>query len=157
MLNKYFTYHALRLFFEDYHAYEAFCGDAVPAVDRQLYEDLFYGTNADIYVPVWASACKTGMDILLNEVTLDVIKTYKAHGYAPAGIDGNPADFLGEQYRYLEYLAACALNGSMEQEAAEEAIGAFTRDFADRPERIVQSRADEKLPLPGQVCGRDLL
>ena len=129
MLNKYFTFHALRLFFEDYHAYEAFCGDAVPAVDRQLYEDLFYGTNADIYVPVWASACKTGMDILLNEVTLDVIKTYKAHGYAPAGIDGNPADFLGEQYRYLEYLAACALNGSMEQEAAEEAIHAFTRDF----------------------------
>ncbi len=59
----------------------------------------------------------------LNHVTLDVIKFYKAYGYEPVRMDGNPADFAGEQVRFLEYLAACVLNGSMDQSSGAKVHG----------------------------------
>ena len=33
-------------------------------MDRQTYSDMFYGTDSDIYVPLWASVAKTGEDVL---------------------------------------------------------------------------------------------
>ena len=52
--------HMLRAFFEDLGAWKqlrAECGKPSD-LDTQAYDDLFKGTDADIYIPLWASACK---------------------------------------------------------------------------------------------------
>ena len=98
-------------------------------IDNQLYSDLFYGTNSHIYIPLWASVAKTDEDVLMNHVTLDVIKYYKAFGYEHINMDGNPADFIGEQFRFLEYLTACAINGTMDTDKATDAIEEFEKAF----------------------------
>lgn len=86
---RYLNYYALRLFFQDYRQFCEFCGKKI--TDDQTYSDLFYGTDSDIYVPLWASVAKTGEDVLLNHVTCDVIKFYKEYGYETVDMDGNPA------------------------------------------------------------------
>ena len=96
---RYLNYYALRLFFQDYRQFCEFCGKKI--TDDQTYSDLFYGTDSDIYVPLWASVAKTGEDVLLNHVTCDVIKFYKEYGYETVDMDGNPADFIGQQLRLL--------------------------------------------------------
>ena len=97
---RYLNYYALRLFFQDYRQFCEFCGKKI--TDDQTYSDLFYGTDSDIYVPLWASVAKTGEDVLLNHVTCDVIKFYKEYGYETVDMDGNPADFIGQQLRFAE-------------------------------------------------------
>lgn len=124
--HKFLNYHGLRLFFsslDDFRKFSAQTGRPFDLGD-DVYSDLFYGTDADIYVPLWASVAKTGQDVLLNHVTLDVIRFYKEFGYEPVRMDGNPPDFAGEQAGFLEYLAGCALNGTM---AEEEALSAAKR------------------------------
>ena len=127
--DKFIRYHAMRVFFQSPDKFKVLCSTMGLNfdMDRQTYSDMFYGTDSDIYVPLWASVAKTGEDVLLNHVTLDVIKFYKAYGYEPVRMDGNPADFAGEQVRFLEYLAACVLNGSMDQSSGAKAI----MDFED--------------------------
>ena len=61
------------------------------------YDDLLKGTNAHMYVPLWTSCAKSGTKLLMSEVTLDVIKFYKACGWQPRHMDGNPPDYLGEE------------------------------------------------------------
>lgn len=118
---RYILWHSLRSFFDGREAWAA----AAPRVglsggiSREAYEGFLMGTDADLYVPLWASACLTGEDILLNEVTLEVIRFYKRWGYVPAEMDGNPPDYIGQQCRFLEYLYRCAI-----PEDAEALIGA---------------------------------
>lgn len=76
------------------------------SISQLEYDYALKGTNADIYIPLWASACLSGMDILLNETTRDVVLCYKRFGYVPVRMDGNPPDYIGEQFRFLEYLFA---------------------------------------------------
>lgn len=131
MLAKHLNYHGLRVFFESLNEFKELCkrNRIDFTLDNETYSDLFYGTDADIYIPLWASVAKTGEDVLLNHVTLEVIKGYKAYGYEHINMDGNPADFIGEQFRFLEYLSGCALNGSMNMAEASKAIDSFEEQF----------------------------
>ena len=72
---------------------------------------------------------KTGEDVLLNHVTCDVIKFYKEYGYETVDMDGNPADFIGQQLRFAEYLTACGLKGSMDESEASRAVAKFEEQF----------------------------
>jgi len=76
---------------------------------QQEYDDLMKGTNAGIYIPLWASVCKFEDGSLLDETTLKVVQFYHRWGYAPVEMDGNPPDYIGQQTRFLCYLYACAL------------------------------------------------
>jgi len=105
MKERLIKFHILRTFFESLPKWkeERKLAGIEGNLDQIEYDNLFRGTKADIYVPLWAS-CLSGMDILLNEETLNVIKTYKKYGYRHVCIDGNPPDYIGEQFRFLEYL-----------------------------------------------------
>ena len=129
-------WHALRSFFESREAW----AEAAPIlglsgeIDRAEYERLLYGTDADAYVPLWASACLTGEDILLNETTLELIRFYKKYGYVPAEMDGNPPDYAGQQCRFLEYLSECALREPGPQASRTRWISPATRASASSQE-----------------------
>ncbi|HWQ51101.1 MAG TPA: molybdopterin-dependent oxidoreductase, partial [Terriglobales bacterium] len=127
LLSQYTRFHLLRLFFEDLPAWKENCrlAGTRSTLTQFEYDRLFKGTDANIYIPLWASACISGMDILLNEDTLAVITFYKTRGYVTVGMDGNPSDFVGEQFRFLEYLTRCALSG-------EEEFAGDAQDFIDR-------------------------
>ncbi|MCR4804856.1 MAG: molybdopterin-dependent oxidoreductase [Clostridia bacterium] len=56
----------------------------------QQYSAVFDGTDADIFVPLWVSACKGEGDVLLNRETLKVVRWYRAFGSDPA--KGLPPD-----------------------------------------------------------------
>ena len=77
---------------------------------RQEFEDLFMGTNASIYIPLWASVCKYEDGSLLDKTTLKIVHTYHKWGYAPVEMDGNPPDYIAQQLRFVAYLLACALH-----------------------------------------------
>ena len=100
---------------------------------REEYGKLLYGTYADVYVPLWASACKGQGPVLLNEVTLNAVKFYHRWGYEPKRIDGNPPDYIGSQLRFLEYMWACGINASKESPELEKtyrsAVSHFVQDF----------------------------
>ena len=73
--------------------------------DWQLeYDFLFRGTDADWQIPLWASAAM-GEQVLLNQMTLEIIQFYHKYGYEPIRIEGNPPDYIGEQFRFLQYLS----------------------------------------------------
>jgi len=97
----------------------------------QEYDDLFKGTDADIYIPLWASACMGRGDIIMDGTTLAVIEFMYRHGYKPVDMDGNPPDFIGQQFRFLAYLTACEMHDSDNQKyrrAREEFISLYTLD-----------------------------
>lgn len=123
--------HMLRMFFEDLEQWKSDREQAGKPSDlqQQAYDDLFKGTDADIYIPLWASACKGKGDILLDDTTLSVIKFYKKYGYTSVRMDGNPADFIGEQLRFLEYLTVCSQDSGGDcDEAVEQFIDEFLLD-----------------------------
>lgn len=125
---EYIRWHALRTFFEDLALWRGTCRwVGLEPVERQEYERLLMGTDADVYVPLWASACLTGEDVLLNAVTLEVIRFYKKYGYRWVDMDGNPPDYIGQQCRFMEYLCACRLQRPDSQ--LEEAADAFLSRF----------------------------
>jgi anaerobic dimethyl sulfoxide reductase subunit A len=105
--------HNFVLFFADFEKWlEAHPGEAGDVPRQEIlweYDDLFKGTSAHIYVPLWASAVKDRGDIILDATTLEVIQTYHAWGYRPVPMDGNPPDFIGQQFRFFCYLSAAAL------------------------------------------------
>ncbi|MBR0305585.1 MAG: molybdopterin-dependent oxidoreductase, partial [Lachnospiraceae bacterium] len=68
------------------------------------YDFLFRGTDADHEISLWASVA-AGERVLLNQTTLDVIHTYHQYGYEPVCMEGNPADYIGDQVHFLAYLA----------------------------------------------------
>lgn len=124
MRKTYIRWHLLRAFFQDLDLWRQTCSELgwESEIGREEYERFLMGTDADAYVPLWASACLTDEDILLNATTLEVIKYYKKYGYQWVEMDGNPPDYIGQQCRFMEYLCACRLEEAdpeLEQAAAE--------------------------------------
>lgn len=147
--------HILRIFFEDLRQWK----DLSPyyniesTITQQEYDDLFKGTDADIYIPLWASACKGKGDILLDDTTLSAIKFYKKYGYTPVRMDGNPADFIGEQLRFLEYLAVCnRREPGVFDSVAEDFIDAFLVDTVKELCKALEANTDSTEVL--LVCDR---
>lgn len=107
LTSKYLCCTAFSAFFQSLEAWQAACPDLqiTSAMTRQDYDVLFKGVDADVFVPLWASSALGGP--LLDETTLAVIKAYYQEGYRPIDMDGNPADYLGQQFRFLGYLYAC--------------------------------------------------
>ncbi len=139
--------HILRSFFEDLESWkkqsEAY--GIKSTISQQEYDDFFKGTDANIYVPLWASACKGRGDILLDETTLEVIKSYKKYGYKQVIMDGNPADFIGEQLRFIEYLCRCEENEPGKYaDAIETFINDFTLDTVKELCKALQNYTDHK-------------
>lgn len=83
------------------------------------YDFLFRGCDADFKPSLWASVCFDER-VLCNQTTLEVIKRYYADGYKPIRMEGNPPDYIGEQYRYLYHLM-CA--------GEQKHIDAFADDY----------------------------
>ena len=140
-VQRYAAWHLLRVFFEDLEQWQTLCSKLqIPStITREQYDTLFKGTNADIYIPLWASACIGGEDILLNEVTLEVIRYYKKYGYQWVDMDGNPPDFIGQQCRFLEYLWRTDDSGC--PEAAERFIRKFFLDTAHKMQMELEKTA----------------
>jgi len=136
LLERWLRCSRLTTFFTDYEAWRrTAAAEEEPAGLRQEYEDLLMGTNAAIYIPLWASVCKYEDGSLLDETTLKVLQFYHRWGYAPVEMDGNPSDYIGQQLRFLCYLLACALHTEKKgmpslqyQEAAEEFITLYLLD-----------------------------
>lgn len=107
---------------------------------QQEYEDLFMGTNASIYIPLWASVCKYKDGSLLDQTTLKILQTYHGWGYAPVEMDGNPPDFIGQQLRFLCYLLACSLyaqNHNLPSEPYTDAAAEFIELYLLDTVRVV--------------------
>jgi len=101
-------YHLYAIFFESFPTFAELMNITVTESLLQHYEDLFFGMNPDIKIPLWTSACKNPeQPTLMNETTLKVIKFYYKFGFKPDLVDGHPADFIGTQLRFLEYLTVC--------------------------------------------------
>ncbi len=96
------------------------------------YDFLFRGTDADWPISLWASAA-LGEQVLLNQITLEVIQFYHQYGYEPVEPEGNPPDYLGEQFRFLDYLSGYS-------EIQKHFIETFTLSTAKMVQLQVQKR-----------------
>lgn len=136
--NFYARWHVLEVFFESHRAWTDLCiALSLPAqIPQQEYEDLLYGTNAQIYLPLWASVCKHPGAALMDETTRDVVAFYKKAGYLPTDMDGNPPDYIGQMCRFLEYLEVCALNG---RDTRPQIQAFITEFFADTVHAMVRA------------------
>lgn len=94
---------------------------------RREYDDLFRGTNGNIELLLWASACLSPEKTIMDQTTLDVILFYYKWGYRPIKMEGNPPDYIGEQLRFLAYLTSIIL---AEKESDHEKV------------QCIQARAD---------------
>ncbi|HWQ58334.1 MAG TPA: molybdopterin-dependent oxidoreductase [Clostridia bacterium] len=132
ILNQYARCHLVCAFFTDRAAWARECG--ILGIESTLtdveYGALVWGTDACVDIPLWASVCRGEGGILLDETTLEVIRFYKGQGYAPARADGNPPDYIGEQFRFLEYLYAATLNGTDRTKEAGRFIALYALDTA---------------------------
>ncbi len=79
------------------------------------YSRLFWGTEAGVFIPLWASACTHNGPILVDATTLDVVRWYSRFGFRPEGVDGNPPDFIGTMYRFCGYLYAVGAYAAREE------------------------------------------
>lgn len=122
-LNQWLYSSRFTTFFQDFAQWNSEAAHTL--LLKREYDDLFKGTNADIYIPLWASICKRADGNLLDETTLKVIQEYHRFGYAAVEMDGNPPDFIGQQFRYLSYLFACA----MHEEGMERSSGTYRREI----------------------------
>ncbi|MDR2483968.1 MAG: molybdopterin-dependent oxidoreductase [Treponema sp.] len=133
--------HDFTLFFEDFVRWFASRSNTYSPAHRDQflleYDTLFKGVNGDIHIPLWASVCKNN-GFLLDATTLEVVKYYHPWGYTPAPADGNPPDFIGEQFRFLCYLYACGLHGLEKGDdpqkyiqGAQEFVAAYLRATAE--------------------------
>jgi len=113
-IETWFGYHLYASFFESFSSYTQIMGIHLTEDLQQHYDDLFQGTDANIKIPLWTSACKHQGPILMNETTLEVIKFYYKWGFKPQPIDGHPMDYIGTQFRFLEYLQACDCTQTIE-------------------------------------------
>ncbi|MBR3357258.1 MAG: molybdopterin-dependent oxidoreductase [Solobacterium sp.] len=91
------------------------------------YDFLFRGCDADFKPSLWASVCFDER-VLCNQTTLEVIKRYYADGCRPVRMEGNPPDYIGEQYRYLYYLTCAGLKKHIE---------AFTDDYTLENQKLL--------------------
>ncbi|XCP85986.1 DMSO/selenate family reductase complex A subunit [Roseburia hominis] len=119
---EYVRWHVLTEVFSGYENWQnimSLLGAGIE-LEEQDYEDYFYGTNAAIYVPLWASVCQGREPVLMNRETLEVIRFYKRLGYRTVDIESNPPDYIGQQCRFMEYLSVLILKGDKELEAEYE-------------------------------------
>ncbi|OQA73128.1 MAG: Dimethyl sulfoxide reductase DmsA precursor [Firmicutes bacterium ADurb.Bin248] len=131
LLKQFARCHLARVFFTDREAWARECAvlGVEPAMSDVEYGALVWGTDASVDIPLWASVCRGGEGgALLDETTLDVVRFYKRLGYAPQRLDGNPPDYIGEQFRFLEYLYAAAINGAELAHEADEFIALYALD-----------------------------
>lgn len=145
---KWFFCHWLSLFFADFYQWTEMTKHIKPPVTAEIlrelpeaedaslmqqeYNDLFKGTNAEVYIPVWASAAGHNGSILMDSTTLEIIKIYKKWGYLPIYMDGNPPDYIGQMFRFMEYLYADVLNAPgrpARKQKTLEAIREFENKF----------------------------
>lgn len=143
--HTYIRWHTLRTFFEGYEPWTAFCAASgkTDPMTKQAYSDYLWGTDASIYIPLWASVCKRPGSALLDETTRDVIAFYKMNGYSHVEMDGNPPDYIGQQCRFLEYLSVCAIKGCDTSAQVQDFLFSY---FADTVHAIIL--AAQKYPLP---------
>ncbi|MDR1893227.1 MAG: molybdopterin-dependent oxidoreductase [Spirochaetales bacterium] len=124
------------LFFDNFSAWLNEHGPAEEDLRQSLfreYEELFKGVSGEINIPLWASGCEDPEDDgLLNGRTLGVIKTYRLWGLEPQGMDGNPPDFIGEQFRFLAFLHGWAL-GALEKGEPAEIYGTAVKNWIAGP------------------------
>ena len=81
-------------------------------VVMQDYSRLFFGTG-DAVLPLWESAAADNRGILLNRRTLAVKQYMEKEGFAVKREDGQLADSIGNEFRFMAYL--------LESEKAETA------------------------------------
>lgn len=116
---EYVRWHILTAFFEGYEEWCDFCVAFLgkpSELSEFEYSDYLYGTNANIYLPLWASVCEGEKDALMNKTTWEVIRFYKKLGYGVVDIQKNLPDYIGQQCRFMEFLAARILRGETEIE-----------------------------------------
>lgn len=113
------------------------------------YDFLFRGTDADHEISLWASVA-AGERVLLNQTTLDVVHTYHKYGYEPVLMEGNPADYIGEQARFLAYVT----------EAGEmDAVRTFAETYTLPTMKMICDQVKKRGTFVGivdylnQVCG----
>ncbi|MBQ7174915.1 MAG: molybdopterin-dependent oxidoreductase [Lachnospiraceae bacterium] len=97
--------------------------------EKQTYDDLFRGTLAGVQIPLWASLCCSDSGCLMDETTLKIVQYYHRFGYRQAEMDKNPPDYIGQMYRFLCYLYACALHGGEGSESFAGAAGEFAGTY----------------------------
>ncbi len=154
LAERYILWHCLRSFFESLEQWRGASGclGIASTISQEDYDDLLKGTRADVDVLLWASCAKTGTRELCNQATLQVIRYYKRCGYEAAPMDGNPPDYIGQQFRFLEYLAWCALReaGSFDGESEN-----FIREFTVDTVRLVREGllAHSDHPEIRSLCG----
>ncbi|MBO6039708.1 MAG: molybdopterin-dependent oxidoreductase, partial [Oscillospiraceae bacterium] len=121
---------AFSAFFESLEKWRGCAGvlGLVSAMDEIEYDTLLRGTDADVYIPLWASAAKGEGKPLVDETTLALIAFCHENGFAPRRVDGNPPDYLGEQFRFLAYLYNAARAEPEAADAAAEFEDRFTVD-----------------------------
>lgn len=143
----YTRWHVLRIFFESYESWIQLRKELnLPGhISQRDYEGYLKGTDANIYIPLWASVCKRPGAALLDETTRDVIAFYKKNGYRHAPMDGNPPDYIGQMCRFLEYLSICAIKG---HDTALEAQNFITRFVVDTVREMQTAAQQYQLP-PG--------
>jgi len=138
--------HMLTSFFASYDEWRQECArfGRDCTLSASAYDDYLRGTDAALSIPLWASASKNRGHVLQNEVTCDVIKCYKKHGYQPVGMEGNPPDYIGEQLRFLEYLSSLTIRGIR---AAESEIDDFIQSYTlDTAQAIVSAASKHDCP-----------
>ena len=99
-----------------------------PELTQAEYDALFRGTDADCYVPLWASAAKGEGHPLMDETTYAFISLCKSRGFRPLRIDGNPEDYIGGQFAALAYFYACAEKDASFAASAAELENQFLAD-----------------------------
>lgn len=108
---------------------------------RRQYSAVFEYTQADLLIPLWESAYAEGRQILLDETTLEVTRTYYASGLRPAGSE-QPADYIGYEVDYLLHLLRVA--------GDRAGAAAFWRDHA----RVLVRGVAETILAAGEKAGR---
>ncbi len=116
--------------------------------EKMRYDAFFRGTDADIYIPLWASVSCGGDGCLNNETTLEVLKLYAKTGYEPIDMDQNPPDYIGQLFRFAAYLCACSLhqNEQTEKDYFKDCVEQLTDKFLLPTTLAVVRGLDKYLP-----------
>lgn len=158
---KCFFCHWISLFFEDFLQWTEKTRSIDPPITAEIYSklprqdneadmlqeynDLFKGTNAGVYIPVWASAAGNYGSILMDTTTLEIIKTYKKWGYRPIDMDGNPPDYIGQMFRFMEYMYGDDANNAEKLKAVTEFENKYMLDMVKAVAEGIQNYATYSL------------
>ncbi|MDK2808771.1 MAG: hypothetical protein PWP24_1508, partial [Clostridiales bacterium] len=108
-----------------------FC-DAEKRDKKEEYDFIFRGCDADLTIPLWASACMGRGGILWDQTTRFVIEEYEKWGYEEIDMEGKPPDYIGQMYRFLAFLSIKLFDENIKKEtilSIQEARDCFERDY----------------------------